>query len=102
MLLLGLGILTSDSKVRGGARPHSYIHVVIKIKRMDKINELKAVVGKDVSENRSPTLRAKLVKVNKSNCIFESVQSPYKSYPQSEVGVRYKVPTAFAWNAYFF
>ena len=31
------------------------------------IEDLKAVIGKDVSENRSPTLRAKLIKINKSD-----------------------------------
>ena len=42
------------------------------------IEDLKAVIGKDVSENRSPTLRAKLIKVNKTTCTFEVVQSPLK------------------------
>jgi hypothetical protein len=75
-----------------------------KIKNMNKIEELKSVIGKDVSENRSPTCRAKLIKVNKATCLFESVQSPYitSKYEQSKVGVRYRVPNAWAWNAFFF
>ncbi len=71
---------------------------------MNKIEELKSVIGKEVSENRSPTCRAKLIKVNKATCLFESVQSPYitSKYEQSKVGVRYRVPNAWAWNAFFF
>ena len=69
------------------------------------VSELKTVVGKDVSENRSPTLRAKLIKVGKANCVFESVESPYKStvgLVGYKVGVQYKVPNQFAWNAFFY
>jgi len=69
---------------------------------MNKVNELKAVIGKDTSENMSPTLRARLIKVGKANCVFESVQSPYVRETQSNVGIRYKVPNQFAWNAFFF
>lgn len=66
------------------------------------IDELKTVMGKTTSQNQSPTLRARLVKVGKTNCTFESVQSPYKQYPDIKVGVQYKVPNQFAWNAFFY
>ena len=66
------------------------------------VSELKTVIGKKVSQNQSPTLVAKLVKVGKANCVFESVQSPYVRETQSNVGIRYKVPNQFAWNAFFF
>ena len=69
---------------------------------MDKVKELKAVIGKRVSENLSPTGSAKLVKICKGYCIFESLQSKYTQYPAQLVGVRYKRPLAYAWNAYFF
>jgi hypothetical protein len=69
---------------------------------MNNIEELKSVIGKDVSENRSPTLRAKLIKVNKATCLFEIVQSPYRSGDESRIGERYRVPNAWAWNAFFF
>jgi len=69
---------------------------------MDKLKELKTVIGKRVSENFSPTGSAKLVKVSKDYCIFESLQSEYTKKPAELVGVRYKRPTAYAWNAYFF
>jgi hypothetical protein len=74
-----------------------------KIKNMNQIEELKSVIGKDVSENRSPTCRARLVSVGKSNCIFESVPSPYDKFPKPEfVGVKYKVPNWIAWNSFFY
>ena len=69
---------------------------------MNKIEELKSVIGKDVSENRSPTCRAKLFRVNKKNCTFEVVKSPYRSGDESKIGVRYLVPISWAWNAFFF
>jgi len=64
--------------------------------------DLKSVIGKDVSENHSPTCRAKLIKVNKTTCLFEAVQSPYVREKQSQVGVRYRVPKSWAWNAFFY
>lgn len=67
-----------------------------------KISDLKTVIGKRVSQNQSPTGTAKLVKIMGTYCIFESLQSEYKRYTLDKVGVKYKVPTAYAWNAYFF
>jgi len=64
--------------------------------------ELKTVIGKSVSENLSPTGRAKLVKICKDYCIFESVQSEYSVKPAHLIGVRYNRPIPYAWNAYFF
>jgi hypothetical protein len=67
-----------------------------------KISDLKTVMGKRVSQNQSPTGTAKLVKIIGTYCIFESLQSEYTRSPLDKVGVKYKVPTAWAWNAYFF
>ena len=69
---------------------------------MNKIEELKSVIGKEVSENRSPTLRAKLVKVNRKTCTFEVVKSPYRYGNESKIGQRYLVPISWSWNAFFF
>jgi hypothetical protein len=66
------------------------------------VSELKTVIGKKVSQNQSPTLVAKLIKVGKVNCVFESVQSDYVGYEQSKIGVQYKVPTQRAWNSFFY
>ncbi len=38
------------------------------------VSDLKTVIGKKISQNQSPTLVAKLVKVGKVNCVFESVE----------------------------
>jgi len=43
------------------------------------VSELKTVIGKKISQNQSPTLVAKLVKVGKVNCVFESVESDFWS-----------------------
>ena len=66
------------------------------------VSDLKKVIGNKVSQNQSPTLVAKLVKVGKVNCVFESVQSDYVAYDQSKIGVQYKVPTQFAHNSFFY
>jgi hypothetical protein len=80
-----------------------FIIKLLKIKNMNKIEELKSVIGKDVSQNFSPTCRARLVKVNKVNSTFESVPSPYNKFPKPEfVGVKYKVPNWIAWNSFFY
>jgi hypothetical protein len=79
---------------------------------IDKINELKGVIGKEVSENFSPTLRAKLLAIDESRgggvCIMEVVKSPYTSMVQGgslneyKVGERYEAPINRIWNAYFY
>jgi hypothetical protein len=80
-----------------------FITKLLKIKNMNKIEDLKSVIGKDISQNQSPTCRARLVSVGKANCIFESVPSPYNKFPKPEfVGVKYKVPNWIAWNSFFY
>lgn len=69
----------------------------------NKIYQLKEVIGKDISQNQSPTCRAKLIKVGKVYSTFESVPSPYDKFPKPEfVGVKYKVPNWIAWNSFFY
>ena len=69
----------------------------------DVLAELKNSIGKDCSQNQSPTLRAKLVSVGESLSVFESVPSPWGPPPSpGEVGVRYKVPNWIAWNSFFY
>ena len=69
---------------------------------MYKAEELKRVIGNITSENHSPTLRGKLVKVNKKTCTFEVAKSPYRSGDESRIGERYLVPISWAWNAFFY
>ena len=75
---------------------------------MRKIEELKSVIGQEVSENFSPTLRAKLLVIDETRgggtCIMEVVKSPYKSFTENNYreGERYEAPIYRIWNAYFF
>ena len=69
---------------------------------MNQITELKSVIGKDTSQNQSPTCRGKLIKVGKVYSTFESVPSPYAKFTKPElVGVKYPVPNWIAWNSFF-
>lgn len=73
-----------------------------------KISDLVKVVGEEVPENFSPTLRAKLVTINEHAgvCTMEVVPSPYKgswAWQQNHTsGFRYERPIESVWNAYFF
>jgi hypothetical protein len=73
-----------------------------------KISDLVKVVGEEVPENFSPTLRAKLVTINEHAgvCTMEVVPSPYKgswAWQQNHTsGYRYERPIEYVWNAYFF
>ena len=70
---------------------------------MYKIEELKTAIGRVTSENHSPTLRGKLIKVNKKTCTFEIVPSPYRTErTKDRIGERYLVPISWAWNAFFY
>ena len=73
-----------------------------------KIEELVKVIGKEVSENFSPTLRAKLVSINEfaGVCTMEVVPSPYEGSWSAQqnhtVGHRYERPIYSIHNAFFF
>ena len=74
-----------------------------------KIMELVKMVGETVSENFSPTLRAKLVSINEyaGVCTMEVVESPYPSYSYSasnnhRAGERYEAPISRIHTAFFF
>jgi hypothetical protein len=72
--------------------------------------ELMTMIGEEVSENFSPTLRAKLVSINElsGDCTMEVVPSPYVSMVQmgtlneDKVGMRYTAPVYRIWNAFFY
>jgi hypothetical protein len=77
--------------------------------RKNAMSELKGVVGKECSENFSPTLRAKLVEYDEFHdvCIMEVVKSPYPEWSWAAqqnhtAGHRYKAPASRIWNAFFF
>jgi hypothetical protein len=69
-----------------------------------KIQELKEVVGKTVSCNASPTLRAKLLKVNKTSCTMQVEPTFYTKTTNlmKDVGKTFEIPIEYTWNAYFY
>jgi hypothetical protein len=74
-----------------------------------KITDLVKVVGEVVSENFSPTLRAKLVGINEHAgvCTMEVVPSPYPEWSWAAqqnhtAGHRYERPIEYIWNSFFF
>ena len=72
------------------------------VNKHEVVNDLKKVIGNKISQNQSPTLVAKLIKVGKVNCLFESGPSDHVAYDQNKIGVQYKVPTQRAWNSFFY
>ena len=76
----------------------------------NKMIELMTMIGEEVSENFSPTLRAKLVSINElsGDCIMEVVESPYTSMKtmgslnEDKIGMRYEAPVYRIWNAFFY
>jgi hypothetical protein len=52
----------------------------------------------------SPTLRAKLIKVNKKDCVMEvtPTEFPIFSNVTEDVGKIFKMPLEYTWNAYFY
>lgn len=76
--------------------------------RKNAIQELKGVIGKECSENFSPTLRAKLVDYDEFHdvCIMEVVPSHYEGSWSAQqnhtTGHRYEAPASRIWNAFFF
>lgn len=71
---------------------------------MNKMEELKAVIGEEVPENFSPTLRAKLIGFRQNQCVMEVVKCPYGFCDEvnHKAGQRYLAPIYRIHNAYFF
>ena len=67
-----------------------------------RLADLKSVIGQVVSQNFSPTLSARLVKVTPKGCTFESVQSEYRNYPADKVGVIFTEAVETSWNCFFY
>ena len=70
----------------------------------NKAQELREVVGKTVSCNYSPTLKAKLVKINKKDCILqvEPAENRMTSASAYDIGQTFRMPIEHTWNAYFY
>jgi hypothetical protein len=75
---------------------------------IDKIRDLQLMIGEQVSENFSPTLRAKLLEVyeNPNQCLMEVAENYYKdgegAKHNHKVGARYFAPIDRIWNAFYF
>jgi hypothetical protein len=69
-----------------------------------KERELREVMHRTVSCNMSPTLRAKLLKVNRKDCVMQVEPTEYEpSLIGSEfVGKTFRMPIDHTWNAYFY
>jgi hypothetical protein len=74
--------------------------------RINYAEELKSRIGFPVSENFSPTLRAKLVSIHPyhGTCTMEVLPSPYELNKEHNhrAGELYLAPAARIWNAYNF
>ena len=74
--------------------------------RVEKLNELNSVIGKECSENFSPTNRAKLIQYlpHSEMCVMEVVESPYASaaHNNDKAGERYYAEAWRIWNHFFF
>lgn len=75
---------------------------------MDKILELQKMIGEQVSENYSPTLRAKLISVDEKRnvCLMEVAENHYKdgvgAKNNHKVGARYEALVDRIWNAFYY
>jgi DNA polymerase II small subunit/DNA polymerase delta subunit B len=67
-----------------------------------KIEKLRESIGKTMSHNYSPTLRAKLVKVNKVTCVLEVTKGEYVKDKDYTVGMRFKDNVSHTWNALYY
>lgn len=61
-----------------------------------QMSELKSRVGKSFSDNHSPTLNSRILKVGKTHTTVVSVKSMYHN--RGEVGKVMKMTNRLAWN----
>jgi hypothetical protein len=71
---------------------------------MDKISDLKTVIGKPCSCNQSPTLRAKLISVGKYKSTLEVTATMYSraQWSNAHVGQKITLDNNIIHNMYFF
>ena len=69
-----------------------------------KEQELREVIGKTVSCNYSPTLRAKLLKVNRKDCVMEVAPTEFPIFHNKteDIGKTFRAPLDHTWNMYFY
>ena len=69
---------------------------------MTKREELRESIGKTMSHNYSPTLQAKLIKVNKVTCVLEVIKGEYVDDKDYCIGMRFKDNIHSTWNALYY
>lgn len=73
-----------------------------------EIRDLLLMIGEQVSENYSPTLRAKLLSVDEKRgaCLMEVAENHYKdgvgAKNNHKVGTLYEAPSYRIWNAFYY
>ena len=69
---------------------------------MEIKNQLKSMVGQETAVNQSPTLRAKLIKVYDTNCLWEVVPGMYnKTRGIDMVGAKFLLPMYISGNCFW-
>jgi hypothetical protein len=70
---------------------------------MELKNQLEAMVGQEASVNSSPTLRAKLIKVLDSKCMWEVVEGPWASKDKvfHKIGTKFTLPMWISGNCFW-
>lgn len=68
-------------------------------------DELESVIGNDCSDNYSPTLRSKLISIDREKglCTLEIMPSVYDQFNENDctVGQRYEQSISIVYNGYF-
>ena len=68
---------------------------------MTKQEELTPMIGKEASDNFSPTLRSKLVEVTSNGCVWEITPNQWSDKGNDQVGTRKIVPLWLSSNMFF-
>lgn len=68
---------------------------------MTKQEELTPMIGKEASDNFSPTLRSKLIEVTSNGCVFEIAPNHWSDKGNEMVGTRKIVPLWLSSNMFF-
>ena len=75
---------------------------------MTQREELQTVIGKECTDNWSPTLSSILVKINKHTCTLKITPNPRHLHLNKtakaieSIGKTFLCPIAITWNGYFF
>ena len=68
---------------------------------MTKQEELTPMIGKEASDNFSPTLRSKLIEVTSNGCVWEIAPNQWSDKGNDRVGTRKIVPLWLSSNMFF-